>query len=420
MEFKEISEKEFNLFSRKHDNKCYLQSVNVANLRKKSGWSIYYVGVFDDNKLIAASLLLSKKRYFKNEFYAIRGPLVDFRDDKVFSFFIDNLKKFVKSHKGFMLKIDPYIEEYSTDKDGNKTEEIDNTDIKNIFKKHGFIETKAEKMLDTNQAKFMYVIDLNGTIDDLSKDMESKTRQMIRKNEKNGIVIRVGTKEDIPLFTDIMEKTGARRGFTDRGEKFYEDMYDTFDPDKMISLVFAELDIAKAKEKIEEERNEIAKAQKEREINRKNGTCNEAKAKVKEEEEQKALERLSKKEEELNNMQKEHGNRITLGGILYILYENEVASLFGGVYDEYTNYQPFYTIHYEMIKYAIENGYNKYNFYAILNKLDKNDEQYGIYEFKRGFGGHVLRLIGEFKLPVDRFTFNLLKIARSIKKIFKR
>ena len=420
MFFQEINEKEFDKFARKFENKCYLQSSNVGNLRRRNGWDAYYLGVFDDNKLVAATLLLGKMRHLKKEFYAIRGPLVDFRNKEIFDFLIDNLKKFVKEHQGYMLRIDPYVEELSVDKDGNPTGKFDNSDIKNILKKHGFIETKAEKMLDTNQAKFMYVLELNGSIEDIMKDMESKTRQMIRKNEKNGIVIRFGSKGDIPLFSDIMKNTGERRGFVDRGEKFYSDMYECLDKDNMISLVFAELDTDLAKEYISKDREEIEKAKKEREINRKNGTLNEKKAQAKEKEEEIQLEKLTKKEIELDELAKKYGNKITIGAILFILYENEVAALSGGCYAQFRDYQPFYTINYEMIKYGIEKGYKRYNFYAIINKLDKNDEQYGIYEFKRGFGGHVMQLIGEYVLPVDKMLYNFLNTAKKIKKICKK
>ena len=420
MKFEEISEKEFEEFARNHENKCYLQSTNVGELRKRSGWDVYYVGLKENNTLVAATLLLAKKRYIKKEFYAMRGPLVDFRNEKVLRVLIDNLKDFVKKHGGYMLKIDPYIEGIRLDKDGKPTGEFDNSDIKEALKKLGFKETIAKKMLDTNQAKFLYVIELSDNMEDVMKDMESKTRQMIRKNEKSGIVIRKGDKKDIPLFTDIMEKTGERRGFVDRGEKFYTDMYECFEKDGMISLVFAELDIDIAKENISKEKEEIAKAQKEREINRKNGTLNEKKAAGKIKEEEAILNKIAKKEEELQSLEKKYGKRVTIGAILYIIYENEVASLFGGCYEEFRDYQPFYTIHYEMIKYAVENGYNRYNFYAIINKLDKNDDQYGIYEFKRGFGGHVMELLGEYILPVDKVLFNSIAIARKIKKILKR
>jgi len=416
MEFVELNEVEFDKFSRSFKDNCYLQSTAVAELRKRNGWDVKYLGVKDKNRIVAATILFSKKRRFKKEFYAIRGPLVDFDNDKLLTFFINNLKKYVKENDGYMLRIDPYVECISRDRDANITDNFDNRSFKDNLKKLGFKEVDAKEMTDTIQAKFMYVIDNCNDLDEVMKDMDSKTRQMIRKNEKMGIVTRKGTIEDIPLFVDIMNHTSERRHFNDRGEKFYQDMYECLDKDNMISLVFAELDINIAKDNINKEKREIEKARIDREENRKLGKCNEKKALAKEKEENATLERLEKKEAELNNMREKYGNRITLGGILYILYENEVASLFGGSYDTFKEYQPFYTIHYEMIKYACENNYKRYNFYAINNHLDQNDSQYGIYQFKRGFGGHVVEFLGEFILPVDKILYNTQKIINKVKR----
>jgi len=416
MEFVELNEVEFDKFSRSFKDNCYLQSTAVAELRKRNGWDVKYLGVKDKNRIVAATILFSKKRRFKKEFYAIRGPLVDFDNDKLLTFFINNLKKYVKENDGYMLRIDPYVECISRDRDANITDNFDNRSFKDNLKKLGFKEVDAKEMTDTIQAKFMYVIDNCNDLDEVMKDMDSKTRQMIRKNEKMGIVTRKGTIEDIPLFVDIMNHTSERRHFNDRGEKFYQDMYECLDKDNMISLVFAELDINIVKNNINKEKREIEKARIDREENRKLGKCNEKKALAKEKEENATLERLEKKEAELNNMREKYGNRITLGGILYILYENEVASLFGGSYDTFKEYQPFYTIHYEMIKYACENNYKRYNFYAINNHLDQNDSQYGIYQFKRGFGGHVVEFLGEFILPVDKILYNIQKIKNKFKR----
>lgn len=420
MKFVMLTEEEFNNFSRNYKDKCYLQSTNVAELRKKQGWKIHYVGIKEDNNIVAASLLLSKKRHIKNEFYAIRGPLVDFKNNKLLTFFINNIKSYVKENNGYFLRIDPYVEAKSLDKDGKETGKFDNTIIKDNLKKLCFKEVIAKEMGDTIQAKFMYVIDLDNSLDSTMKDMDSKTRQMIRKNEKMGIVVRKGTKDDIPLFYDIMKHTSERRHFIDRGLQFYQDMYECLSKDNMISFVFAELDINLALNNIELERKEIENDRLKREENRKLGKCNEKKAAIKEKEEEATLNRLEKKEQELNNLRKQHGDKITLGGILYIIYENEVSSLFGGSYSEFKEYQPFYTIHYEMIKYAISNNYERYNFYAINNHLDKNDEQYGIYSFKRGFGGHVMELIGEFIMPIDKFLYNSTNIISNIKHKIKK
>lgn len=416
MEFLELEKDEFNIFSRNYKDKCYLQSTAVASLRKRNGWSVVYLGVKENNQIIAATMLLSKKRRLKKEFYAIRGPLVDFSNTKVLNFFINNLKKYIKNNNGYMLRIDPYVECISRDKDANITNQFDNRYFKNNLERLGFKEVDAKKMTDTVQAKFMFVIDDCNNLDTVMKNMDSKTRQMIRKNEKNGIVIRKGNINDIPLFVDIMNHTSERRQFNDRGEKFYHDMYECLDKDNMISLVFAELDINVAKENIKKERKDIDKARTDREENRKLGKCNEKKAIVKEKEENELLERLAKKEIELDQLKEKYGAQITLGGILYVLYENEVDALFGGSYDTFKEYQPFYTIHYEMIKYACENNYQRYNFYAINNNLDPKDSQYGIYQFKRSFGGHVVEFLGEFILPIDKFLYSLQSLLNNINK----
>ena len=292
---------------------------------------------------------------------------------------------------------------------------ISDNEYLDYLKELGFKEVPAKKMGDTVQAKFLYAIDLKDNLEDVLKDMDSKTRQMIRKNEKFGIVTRIGTKEDIALFADIMNDTSNRRHFQDRGLTFYEDMYDALCKENHIAFVFAEMDIDLALQKIEEERTSIDKACIERERKRQKGLCNEEKVKMKEKEEKEALERLAKREDELTSLSQKYGKRITLGGILYVFYGNEVASVFGGCYEALKEYQPFYTIHYEMIQYAINHHYERYNFYAIQNHINKDDPQYGIYMFKRGFGGHVIELLGEFILPVNKPVYHLMNFFHKIK-----
>ncbi|HHX93677.1 MAG TPA: aminoacyltransferase, partial [Tenericutes bacterium] len=40
-----------------------------------------------------------------------------------------------------------------------------------------------------------------------------------------------------------------------------------------------------------------------------------------------------------------------------------------------------------------------------------SNEYYGIYEFKKGFGGNVMELIGEFDLVINRFYYYLYKVV---------
>ena len=72
----------------------------IGNLRKANEWTINYLGLKENGKIVGATLLLSKKRHFnKYEFYALRGPLLDYNDKKLVSTFLSELKKYVKKQK---------------------------------------------------------------------------------------------------------------------------------------------------------------------------------------------------------------------------------------------------------------------------------------------------------------------------------
>ena len=45
--------------------------------------------------------------------------------------------------------------------------------------------------------------------------------------------------------------------------------------------------------------------------------------------------------------------------------------------------------------FAADNGYKRYNFYGIQDVFNPKGKDYGVYEFKKGFGGYVEELIGE-------------------------
>ncbi len=414
MEFGELTAKEYDEYLRNYPNKCFLQTSNIATLREQWGWKKHFVGMKQQGKLVAATMMLSKKHGFHDEFYALRGPIIDFNNLELLTAFIQKLKEYIRDHNGYMLRIDPYVIYHSRDSHGTITPEIDHHKMVDHLKQVGFHPVLESEAI---QAKYMYVIDLNSkSIDDIMREMTSKTRQMIRKNERNGVVIRTGSIDDIELFADIMAKTGERRQFDDRGVSFYRDLYQALDRDQMVRLIFAELDIKEALKKITEEQKMIKRNQLDREKKWQAGKMKEAKYQASQQADMKKLDQLHQKQMAYEKLQTKHKDRITLGGIMYIIYGDEVASLYGGAYEEYIQYQPFYTIHDHMIRDAVENGYQLYNFYAIPDPHDLESSQQGIYQFKKSFGGHVQEFLGEYVLPVRSLDFLLYKIKRKIKK----
>jgi lipid II:glycine glycyltransferase (peptidoglycan interpeptide bridge formation enzyme) len=53
-------------------------------------------------------------------------------------------------------------------------------------------------------------------------------------------------------------------------------------------------------------------------------------------------------------------------------------------------------LQWEIIKWAMEEGFEEYDLHGIPLKSEPGDKFHGVYTFKKGFGGSVVELIGEF------------------------
>ena len=118
-------------------------------------------------------------------------------------------------------------------------------------------------------------------------------------------------------------------------------------------------------------------------------------------------------------IEKNKRNNIIMSSSVFIIMKPEIVYLSSGNIEKYLKFNSQYALQWEMIKYAINNGFDKYNFYGIITYDDKNNKDYGIYEFKRGFNGNVEKLIGEYELPISK-EYYFIKIIRKIKKLFRR
>lgn len=415
MELVKLEKEEFDKFAIPHENSNFMQNSYWGEIKSKNDWKYELLGVKEKGKIKAECILLSKKTPVgKKMFYAPRGYLIDYNDEKLFEEFDKLITEYAKAHGGIFLKIDPYIMYHRRDKDGNIVEgDIDNTKFVNKLKSLGYKEQNGKTGEQSLQVKWMYWIPLKGkTLDDVMADMTSKTRQMIRKNEKRGVVMREGTKDDLELFKDIMDHTGDRRGFISRPLSYLKNMYHGFGDGKYLKLMFADLMIEDKLNEFKKEYETLDKDYKAlmRDIESGKKKIGENKLKLKTDE----LDRIKKDIDEYESLYKEHGSKLTLGGIFYFTYGREVISFIGGAYDKYLEFQPFYTVHYEMIKYALENGYDYYNFYGISSDLSPKDSQYGIYMFKKGFGGEVVELVGEY----DKKLSGMYSIYKGAYKVY--
>lgn len=417
MKLIKLSKEEFKEFADKHEQITFHQTEEWANLKKENGWEAHYVGLKDDKKIVAGALILSKKLPIikKKMFYSPRGFLLDYKNKELLKTFTEEIKKYAKKEKAIFIKIDPYVEYQERDNNGEIVKDgYENKEVVDNLKELGYKFFGFNLMQDTLQPRWMHVIEINGRDEEeVQKDMESKTRQILRKNEKSSIKTHEITKEELPLFKSIMEHTGERRDFIDRPLSYYEAMWDNLHESGILKILIADIDFKEYYENTKKEIEEIEKSLKDRIYKHDNQILkmNEKKYLSTNKQDEESIERLTKQLDKIKEYQSKYGDKKTLGTILFLIYGNEVLSLFGGTDDNLMQFQSAYTVHYAGIKYAIDNHYKRYNFYGITGDFNKDNPLYGLYLFKKSFGGHVVELVGEYDLVVSSFWYHTYKIA---------
>ena len=69
MKFEILTEKEFKKFAYNNNQASFYQTINWGEVKEKTGWKSYLVGVKKDDNVIAASLILSKQTPIKKNMF---------------------------------------------------------------------------------------------------------------------------------------------------------------------------------------------------------------------------------------------------------------------------------------------------------------------------------------------------------------
>ncbi len=84
-------------------------------------------------------------------------------------------------------------------------------------------------------------------------------------------------------------------------------------------------------------------------------------------------------------------------GAITTNYAGKACYVYGASDNAHRNVMPNYLMQWEMIRWAIETGCTVYDFQGVAGDLEnEKGHMYGLYRFKRGFGGRVDELAGEF------------------------
>jgi lipid II:glycine glycyltransferase (peptidoglycan interpeptide bridge formation enzyme) len=223
----------------------FLQTPAWGDVKRE--WRAESVGWFDGDSLAGTALVLYRqapriRRYLA---YIPEGPAIDWTDaaENGLARWLDPLVGHVKGRGAFGLRIGPPVQvrRWSTAtvkaalsddvvaKLGDLVPDATNLDgiaLLDQLRELGWRQQAAEGGFTAGQPQFVFQVPLAGRDeDDLLKGFNQLWRRNIKKADKAGVEISLGTADDLAAFHQLYLETAHRDGFTPRPFQYFQGMW---------------------------------------------------------------------------------------------------------------------------------------------------------------------------------------------------
>lgn len=96
-----------------------------------------------------------------------------------------------------------------------------------------------------------------------------------------------------------------------------------------------------------------------------------------------------------------------VAGLINIYFSKKAWYLFGMSSQKYREKMPNYLLQWTAIQCAKEHGCKIYDLWGAPDSFNEHDPMWGVFRFKVGLGGYVVRHIGAWDLPIQPTTYKL-------------
>ncbi|MCQ6268920.1 aminoacyltransferase [Pseudarthrobacter sp. R1] len=411
LEFSLLSDADFEAYALKHPQNSFLQSVDFAAFQRARGQQVELFGVRRNGELVAAGKLnYTTTRLGYTVCECAKGPLMDYTDADLVRAVVGLLRQRAAERKAAELRISPNLKYIARDADGAEHPEVeDNRELVARLSGLGF----QHQGLDMNfiNVNWMFIKSLAGVSDaeELIMGTSYRTRKAIRKAEKNGVFLEQATLETLDDFYGALSKAGDEKGFVYRERAYYEHLLRTTSAE-FTKLMMAKIDIPAYRKSITErlEAESATAAELRREVEETGSKKKANRLKV-------VQDLVDSYERSLKDIERfpDAVGVATVAAIHFVCYGDEVVCVIGGTVQDYIYFNGATSLYWGMMLHALEKGYPRYNFYGTFGISGQDEEGHGGYAFKKGFGGEVVQLVGDFVMPVRPAVFHANRLARA-------
>ena len=330
--------------------------------RVKSEWRSESLGWFDGDTLVGAALVLHRpvpklKRW--SLAYLPEGPVIDWSSSAL-SDWLDPMTAHLKANGAFGVRMGPpvvtrrwaaeVVKQGLADPAVRRLGDLPPTTrnpvgarVVSQLTSLGWRSQAAESGFAMGQPQYVFEVPLAGrTEEEVLKGMNQLWRRNIKKADKSGVEVSLGTEPgDLKAFHDLYVHTAERDGFTPRGLRYFEVMAEALraeDPDRFrLYLAHHEGDLVAAT------------------------------------------------------------TMVRVGVHAWYSY--------GASSTEKRDVRGSNAVQWAMMRDAMAAGADVYDLRGITETLGADDPHVGLIQFKTGTGGEAVEYAGEWDLPVNRVLY---------------
>ncbi|MDQ3006701.1 MAG: aminoacyltransferase [Chloroflexota bacterium] len=318
-------------------------------------WSLTSSPLGNTDNCVAAALIL-KRQILHNGLaarlsilYSPKGPLLDWSNGSLRNRVLNDLQSLAKKQGAIFLKMDPDIV-LGTGIPNSEDDSLDNGGqaVMSELKRRGWGYSS-----DQIQFKNTVLIDLNPSEEETLARMKQKTRYNIRLAERKGVSVRVGTNDDLPMLYKMYAETSVRDGFVIRHEGYYKTVWELFMTGGKSSIENRKSSMPLAEPLIVEVNDEPVAA------------------------------------------------------IFVFYFAGRAYYVYGMSRDVHREKMPTYLLQWEAIRRAKARDCIVYDLWGAPDVFDESDSLWGVYRFKEGFGGKVIRTLGAWDFAPNQLWYKI-------------
>ena len=392
-------------------NECsFLQTTEMAELLKKRGMSVKFVGLVEKEEILVAALLYSLPMTGGLHMEINSGPITS--DATYLSKFYQLLQEYARKNGALRLIIKPYQTYQIFDSQGQAQGPEKHQLIADLTA-IGYQFDGLQTGYPGGEPDWHYVKDLSGlTQENLISSFNKKGKALVKKTNTFGIKIRSLKRDELHLFAHITSATADRREYKDKPLDYYQDFYDSFG-DKA-DFLLATINFQEYQQHLTANKAKLidklaliqADLDKNAHSRKKQNEYREISSQI---------ETFDVRLKEAKDWITQYGtDDIPLAASLFIYTPHELVYLFSGSLTEFNKfYAPVALQEYAMRK-ALRLHIPFYNFLGIQGIFDGSD---GVLRFKQQFNGYIVRKMGTFRYYPNPLKFKLLQL---LKKLLRR